>query len=432
MKIHILDLLQKLKNNELIVGSFYVFLGGMLVSVINFFFNLFLTRNLSYVDYGIYAAILSLIALLAIPSQVISPVILRYATKYSAHKDIGKAKYFFKQSILFMCFAGFGISLFLFLFSSSLNNFLKLGNTIYILVIGLLTLVGYISSVLTIHLQGILKFRLLAVISLLGTVTKVLVGGLLILFGWKIWGVLGGLTVFYLISIVLTSIPLLKLFFHQKIVPTKEQTSAFSKYSVISAISMLALTSFTSSDILLVKHFLPASQAGLYAGLSLVGKVIIYFTSPILTVLFPLLMNKFHKGEQLQEILLLAFLLIGVPSISAVIIYFMFPAFFITLFLGGRGYLTMVPYVGLYASYITFFIGVNILTTYFLTLYHTKAVYLIGTVALLQIIGIYFFHKTISEIILVLLTLMCALFLCLTYLWLKHVQRSMSGKAVLV
>jgi O-antigen/teichoic acid export membrane protein len=149
----------------------------------------------------------------------------------------------------------------------------------------------------------------------------------------------------------------------------------------------------------LVKHFFSPHLAGLYSGLSLVGKVIFYFTAPITTVLFPLVIKKYHQGTDFLKTFYLALGLVFVPSVAISVFYFLFPKFTIYFFLGGNDYLKLIPYVGLYSVFLVVFCLLNITVTFLLSLKRTSVIIpmIIGSVS--QIVCIYLFHKNFYQVI---------------------------------
>jgi len=87
-------------------------------------------------------------------------------------------------------------------------------------------------------------------------------------------------------------------------------------YAVPTFVTVLFLTSFTSTDVILVKHFFNSHDAGFYAGLSLIGKVIFYFTAPIPAVMFPLLVKRHATGKNFVNLFYLALILVILPSVA--------------------------------------------------------------------------------------------------------------------
>jgi O-antigen/teichoic acid export membrane protein len=140
-------------------------------------------------------------------------------------------------------------------------------------------------------------------------------------------------------------------------------------------------------------------QAGIYAGLSLIGRVIFYATAPIGTVMFPVLVNRFNTKKRLNHILFYSIALVGLASLLVTIFYFLFPHFVILLFLKNNAYLAMVPYLGRFGLFITLFSMLSLLTYYFLSIKRTKISYMLFFGAAAQALLINFFHKDIGEIV---------------------------------
>lgn len=424
MKEKVFNHVQKLLQHELITGSFYIFMGGMIASVLNFLFNLFLIRHLTHEDYGTYAAIISLIALLAIPAQAITPTIIRFATEYIAKDELGKAKRFYKQSSLFLLIVGLIIAVALIIFSPFINNFFKLDNKLYLLSAGIIILITYVSVINGSYIQSLLRFKFLSLVNIINSLSKLVFGGILIFIGFQVIGAVGGIIIGGLLGFIFSLKPILYVLRQKKEVAVGSHLKEIGQYSILAAISMFALASFTSTDILLVKHFFSTTDAGLYAGLALLGKIIFYFSSPITTVMFPILVNRFHRGQKTRNTLYLAVLLVFLPSLLLSILYTIFPSFFVALFLGGRGYLQISQYVGLYGLYIALFSVANILTNYFLSMQYALASYVVGVAAILQIIGIILFHDSFQEIISISIGILLVVCIVLPLILLRTTKRT--------
>ena len=79
-------------NHPLISGSAILFGGGLVTSVFNFLFNLFMSRNLTVVNYGILASLISIIALIMVVAGSAMPMIVNFAASYFAGNNIEKLK----------------------------------------------------------------------------------------------------------------------------------------------------------------------------------------------------------------------------------------------------------------------------------------------------------------------------------------------------
>lgn len=418
---------KRIIKHELINGSFFILLGSMAGNIFSFIFNLFLARNLSYADYGIVTALISFVGLIVIPTQSITTVLVQYATNFFSKKEISKASSLYKKSYRVLSIVSIGVLILFILFSQGISNYLHIEQFSYVVVVGILVSLSYISVINVAFIQSLLRFGFLSFLSFIGSLSKVVFGILFVFLGFKALGVLGGFVMASLISFVIGFFPLRSLLLKEE----KEIAISWDgmiSYAITVAVVTFSLSSFTSTDIILVKHFFNPSQAGLYAGLSLVGKAIFYLTAPISTVLFPVIINRFNQGRNFQKTFYLALGLVLLPSFAATAFYFLFPEFTIQLFLGGRGYLQLSSVLWIYALFITVFSLLNVCVTLFLSLKKTGIFLPLAGGALIQFIAINIYHKDFRQVILVsLFTSSILLILILLYYLKTYGQKKNSA-----
>lgn len=394
-----MELIKKIIRHELVSGSLYIFIGSMGANMLAFLLNLFLARNLSYTDYGIFASLLSVITLASIPSNSINTIIVKFATAYYSKNEISKVNNFYLASFKFILLFSLAILSLFVLLSGPLSIYLHLENKFYIVITGLTVVAFYFSTLNTAFLQSIMKFAFISAIGFLGGLVKLIVGVILVYAGFRVFAGLWSIFFMALGIFLIAFVPLskiLKTVSKEKIlIPKKE----IINYSIPAFITILFLTSFTSIDVILVKHFFNSSQAGFYAGLSLIGKVIFYFTAPIPLVMFPLLIKRHTIGQAYKKLFYLAMLLVLIPSSFITLFYFIYPQIVINLFLGGRDYLILSKYLGYFGIFLTLFSVVNVVVSLFLSLNEKKVLFFVVPAAFLQIILIYSFHKDFYQII---------------------------------
>ncbi len=399
MKKKLIYLVKKFITHELISGSLFVFIGFFISSILSFILNLFLVRSFSASDYGSYASLLSLFVLLGVPAQSLTTVIVRFATDYFAKDKLDESKTLYLRLLLFATILSIFVFLGFAIFSAPIKDFLHLDNIWYVILTGFIISVGYLSIVNTAFLQSLLKFPLISVLSVTGGVLRTTTGVLLVLLGFKVFGALCAILVAFLFPFLFTFIPLSFLITRKKskdiIFPTRE----IIRYAFPTSIAILSLNSFVTTDVILVKHFFSAHDAGLYGGLSLIGKVIFYFTGPVSSVMFPLLIKRHNLGQNFNTLFYLALVIVIVPSMAIVIFYFLFPLYSINLFLGGKEYLKISPYLGVYGVLVVIFSMLNVCVNFFLSLKKTDIFIVVGLGAIIQIILISLFHKTFSHVI---------------------------------
>jgi O-antigen/teichoic acid export membrane protein len=401
MKAKIIRLSKKIIKHELISGSFYLFVAAIGSGFLAFILNIFFARTLTKPDYGVYAPLLSLITLFTIPAASLTPIIVKFAGHYNAKNETAKMeKFYLKMTKLFLVVAL--IIFFLFLVASPfLKSFLKLDNFYYIFLVGIITSVSYLNIVNAGFLQGLLKFPFFAFTQIAGVIARIIVGVVLVLLGFKVFGAVLAAFFTIFVAYLLGFIPLRFLFKKEKgesdvKIPTKELIQYFLPVTV----TVLCLSSFISIDVILVKHFFNPLQAGFYGGLSLVGKVIFYFTGPIPTAMFALLVRRLAKNEPINKLFYLALLLVFIPSVLIAGFFFLFPGFTVKLFLG-KGFETIIPLLGLFGLYIGIFSLLNVCVNLFLSLKKTFVFIPVFIGSLLQIILISLFHNNFYQIIFV-------------------------------
>lgn len=394
----IYNLFFQLIKHELVTGSFFIFIGGTIGNFLAFILNLFFARNLSYADYGILAALLSLFNLATIPAQSISAIIVRFASQFLFGKEEEKASSLFKHLFsTFLVFGLIGITVIIFL-SPFIGKFLKINESLLLIVLALSVALNYLLTINLAFLNSLLKFKFISLISLLGGVVKLALGIELVLLGFRVYGALGAIIGIICFQLIISFVPLKNLIL-KKTGQVKLPYREIVNYSIPASVAIFSLFSFISSDVILVKHFYSETLAGLYGGLSLVGRTIFYFTAPIPYVMFPLLVKRHSGGQSYKNLLYLALVLVSIPSVLITIFYFLFPELTINIFLAGREYLTVASYLGLFGIFLTIFNINNVLVSFYLSLKDLKVSIYIFLCAITQIILIYLFHQNFQIII---------------------------------
>ncbi|OGH08646.1 MAG: hypothetical protein A2152_03200 [Candidatus Levybacteria bacterium RBG_16_35_6] len=400
---------KKVLKHELITGSFYLFIGTIVSALLAFLINLFFARNLTKPDYGIYASLIALVTLFTIPAQSLTQIVVRFAGDYFAKGETDKLRIFYFRIIKFLFLVASVIFILFFAFSPIIQNFLKLDNFLFVPLIGFIIAISYISIVNVGFLQGMVKFLFISITQISGAAVRLIVGVILVFMGYRVFGALWASILSFIIVFLLGFIPLKFLIKKVKgtsiTIPTKELLA----YGIPSTIAVLSLSSFISIDVVLVKHFFTPFQAGLYGGLSLIGKVIFYLTGIIPTVMFPLIIRRHAKKEPFKRLFYMAFFLVLVPSVLITSFYFVFPLYSVRFFLGA-GYKEIVPYLGIFGAYMTIFCLLNVCVYFFLSMRKTLVFIplLIGSIFQIGLIAL--LHNSFLEVILISL-IICSLLL---------------------
>ncbi|MDP3940768.1 MAG: hypothetical protein Q8Q49_00505, partial [bacterium] len=159
------------------------------------------------------------------------------------------------------------------------------------------------------------------------------------------------------------------------------------------------LTAFTTTDVLLVKHFFAPSTAGLYAGLTIFGKIIFFFSAPIGSVMFPMIVQKYAKKENYHGDFRLASFLIFLPSFLLTVIFFVDPRLVINIVVRSREeYLAGTAYLGLIGVFFSLYSLNFVITSFYLSIQKTFVYIPILVCALLQGVLIWIFHSSLLQV----------------------------------
>jgi O-antigen/teichoic acid export membrane protein len=180
-------------------------------------------------------------------------------------------------------------------------------------------------------------------------------------------------------------------------------------------------------DIILVKHFFAAEQAGLYAAVALVGRVLYFAAWSIVSAMFPISAAS-KEGENKVHVLLLPFMIVLLMSVTFVVVLALFPGFIIHLVVG-EGFHYAAPFLSLYATATGLYALSVVLMTYEMSrkIANTGWVQLIFSGALVLLI--YMLHSSLRQVIVVQIVLMLLMLLVVSLPFLRSI-RSLRWKEV--
>lgn len=420
----IINLIKNFFGHELISGASLIFFGSLLISLLNFLFNLFMVRNLTVSDYGILISLISLMTLSTLPVSAVVPMVVNFAASYFAKSELDMVRgLFFKISKLTFLL-GFAVFIIFIVFSQIIGQFFNIQNNTLIILVGLNVFLGFVVVLNIPLLQAKLSFTHITFTNLVSSLLKLTIGILVIFLGFAVGGILWAIFFSSLVQYIFNFFPL-KFIFQKGISLPKISSSKLFSYGIPAALATFSLMSLTNTDIILVKHFFNPTDAGIYAGLSLVGKVIFFFSAPLGTVMFPLVTQKYTRQENYHHVFGLALSLVAVASIALTIFYFIFPEFTIIFFIKNEEYLAVVSLLGLFGIFITLYSLVSIFTYFYLSTKKTEIFIPLTIAAVTQAVLIWFYHQTFLQVIIISLFVTSLLLMSLLlYYWKLYVKKT--------
>ncbi len=381
-------------THPLFSGSAIMIVGTNSVAGLNYIYHFAMGRLLGASAYGELVSLFSLIGLLGMLPTALNLVVIKFVSSAQKKSEVFSLISYLHKKVLW---ASLLIVVLSFILAKPAKDFLKLSlemNFVFVGIILALSLFVFINRAV---MQGTLRFRSFVVSMLFDNVFK-LIGGIgLVWLGFSVFGALFALVVGSLLSVGF-SLYLIRDYLKGHIfesIPLKP----FVIYSLPVFAHQLAITSFVSSDLLLVKHYFDPVVAGNYSATSTIAKII-FSASPIMSVMFPIIAKRVSSGERYMKIFIYSVLLTLFVTISGAV-FFSFFAPFAVWILFGRDFGSASQNLPLFSLFMILLSLNNLLVGFFLSLNKTKVVIFPLIAAALQVLFVVLYHDSLFTILII-------------------------------
>jgi O-antigen/teichoic acid export membrane protein len=184
-------------------------------------------------------------------------------------------------------------------------------------------------------------------------------------------------------------------------------------------------------DIILVKHFFDSEQAGLYAAIALVGRLLYFASWQVVSAMFPVSAASAAAGEEESKnghVLGLPLVIVSLMCVGFILVLAVFPHFIMHLVFG-EGFHAADSYLSLYAMSTALYALAMVLITYEMSrkIANTGWLQLLFSGAI--ILAIYMFHSDLRQVIYVQIMLKVLMLLIVSLPFLRSI-RSLRWKEV--
>ncbi len=382
-------------SHPIVTGSIVLVFGSMAANVVNLIYQVSMGKILEPADYGTLLSLYSVLYILSIVPTSSSVSIVKFI---SSAKDKKERSGIYNTVNRFIFYIAVGGSVVVVLLSPFIARFLNINDVLSVVLTAGVFFFVLVTLVNQSSLQGILKFMGVVAPNFLSGFIKLVLGVVFIFLGLSVRGamfavVIGG-GVAYLLSLKMVDgyfTSKSNYVFHIK---------RFLKYSAPVLVQAFAFTSFFTVDLILVKHFFSAHDAGIYATVSTLGKIVYFGAAPVASVMFPHISGRHARGEKYYKLLVSSIGLTLLISFGVLILYLFIPDLIVSLLYTSK-YLAAAPLLFLMGLFIAFHTINNLLVNFFLSVDKTKIVILPFLVAIIQIISIWFFHSSLMQVIMI-------------------------------
>ncbi|HET9393812.1 MAG TPA: hypothetical protein VFO29_09890 [Candidatus Rubrimentiphilum sp.] len=407
-------LLQKVLRSEFVRHSALVFGATTTSSVLSYLFNFAVSRRLGVVDYASVSSLSGLLVILSLPALVINLIVVKYAAEFHAVADVARLarlKHVVLRGSAILAAAFFVCG---FLLRGFVASFLHIPNdSAVVLTLAIVALSYMIPSVRGI-LQGSQNFRMFSVSVVLEVFLKVLFAVGLVYAGFGVRGAMFGWSVAVAVTLLYTMwVVRATLSGAAEVKLSIDGPRLFKTiYGVAAATAGLTLLSFL--DVVLVKHFFDARQAGLFAAVNLTGKVVLFIVAFLPMTLLPKAVAKAARGESPTGLLVQAALGTLLISGTTLAVFAAMPATIISL-VAGRAFAPAAPYVFRYDIAMTLLAGITLVVNYKVALHRYDFVYPLFVILIGEVGAIALWHRGLMDVVNILLAGNAVALLAVTY-----------------
>lgn len=387
--------LSQLKENIFIRGGIIFTAANFIVGILNYLFHSISAKALGPSMYSEIAALFSYIALFTIPLGIVGNLIIQRLGYAGIHREAVASglKDWLDRKRTTVMFCSVGLLLTAFIIPHITK--ISLATSITLVILVLLTFFITFYNALA---QGLSLFYIFGLASIVISLVK---------FSGALFAYAG----FYPLSAIYITLILgfaaqyliMRFSVVRHISRTKNTTYEFRKklssvlhqrYVIISIISLVTFTLLSNADIIYVKRFFEAKDAGIYSAWSLFAKVITYVTGPLFSVLFIFFARQEHLNK--KSYMYFSIFLLSIASLCAYILYISFGSQLV-LIMFNEEYMPIRQYLGKAALFGYLYAVINAMNYYFVARRKSASLVIPYTV-LLYLLGLWIYGRTLEAV----------------------------------
>lgn len=378
------------------ISSEQIFMLTMfIVNAGNYAYNLLLGRMLgpnAFADAAILITFLLVLSFVGMTFQIVT-------TKYSVLLEGDLKNKFIKTISKISIAIGISIGLLFIIFSKNLQTLLHTETETMFHLFGIGIPLYFLMSVNRGIYQGENKLNLLSITYVSEMFARLFITIALFFFASKLPTTILVATGIA-ISFVFGLIPFQKTIFKKVIFENKMkvETKPIVTFFALTAFYELTQIIINNSDVILVKHFFDNQQAGFYASLALIGRVVYFVTWIFVMLLLPKVIQLKKEGKNTQPILMKYLSIIALFSAVIVLVTYIMPETVVYLMFGDD-YLSIAPLLWQYALATAIFAVANVFAYYFLSISNYFPVIISALLGCTQIVLIVFFHDSLEQVV---------------------------------
>jgi len=381
-------ILKKVSPEQLFMGSILLVNGG------NYLYNLILGRLLGPEAYADAALLVTLLLVLSFLGMTFQLATTKFAVLFSGKEWQNFRNRTYKQAI----FTGMLIGALLVYFAKDFQVLFQTKTPYMFVVLGFSIPLYFFMCVNRGTFQGHHQFKMLSITYQTEMWSRLLITLSFLLFSpWEpAITVALGIGFSFLFGLIPSNLKGISL--ASPSILSARNTKHVNKFIILTLCYEVTQIIINNSDVLMVKHYFEPNEAGLYASLALIGRVVYFVAWMFVMLLLPTVVQKAKDGVATAPILFKYVGYVTLLSLTIIASCYLFPELIIRLMFG-EAYLSMSGLLWQYAVATSLFAIGNIFAYYFLSLDHYVPVLISGILGVAQIALVSIFHNSLEQVV---------------------------------
>ena len=298
---------------------------AIIAGAINYLYHPLMIRYLSISEFAEFESLVGIFNILWVLTAGVSLFLVKEIAKNS--KNLPLVKSIFQYSNILLLGVGCFSYLLFALCSPFIARFLKFDSVIPVLLTGVIILFSFQGTVVWAVLQGLKRFKFIALGGILWAFFRLSFGLVFVYFGFQLFGAIGwviisGALVFFLNFFYAWSI-LEKEEAGGNLNTLKKDLKKDSLHIFHFFLLAFFLAILMNMDVIFAKNLFDANTAWVYAGISVIAKFLIFLWWSIETVYYPQIME--HQKEEVpKHFLVNSFFMLLLLSVIALVFNYFF------------------------------------------------------------------------------------------------------------
>jgi len=269
------NMFNKVFQDKFLRHNFIFFCGSILVAFFNYLYYPILSRMMDVESFGEVQALISLFLLFSMIIGVFRTIVINIVANAQEIKE--------KQELILMLqkvglYIVSSFSLLIIILSSQLKLFFNFDSIYPFISLAVLLVLSLFFTFRSAILQALHRFVEVSIANIYLSAGRLIFAVLLVYIGWASFGAITAIVLSQFLALIYvylkTSNHLMTL--AKAKVKITSQIKKELSYALLVFSATLCITFLYSADVIIIKHYFPADQAGFYSGIATIARIIFF------------------------------------------------------------------------------------------------------------------------------------------------------------